>query len=98
MKTQDIISIGQFCKLYEIPYSFIDSLCKYELLDITVRKDEKYINKSQIKDIEKMIHLHYELEINFEGLDVILNLLEQISTLQQEVNELKNKLDYYTQE
>jgi hypothetical protein len=98
MKTQDIISIRQFCKLYEIPDSFIDSLCSYELLDITIFNDEMYISKSQIRDIEKMIHLHYELKINFEGLDVILNLLEQISTLQREVNELKNKLDYYTQE
>jgi hypothetical protein len=34
------------------------------------------IYKIQIKDIEKMIRMHYELDINLEGMDAVYNLLK----------------------
>ncbi len=96
METRDIIPVRQLCVHYEIPDSFFELLSSYELIETVRRSDEQCIPKSQIGKLEKIIRLHYELNINFEGLDVILRLQEQIMELQDEVNHLRNKLAFYT--
>jgi hypothetical protein len=45
-----------------------------------------------------MIRLHHELNVNAEGIDVVLNLLEKEMQLRQEVISLKNKLRLYENE
>jgi hypothetical protein len=94
MKKPTVISIQQFCTHYDIPPSFIESLSDFEIIEIIV-DDQKYIDINQITIIEKMIRLHYDLHVNFEGLDVILNLLSRIENLQDEINSLHNKLDFH---
>jgi len=89
------ITIQQFCVHYDVPTSFIDSLSNFELIEIIQEDDVRYIDESQINTIEKLIRLHYDLNINLEGLDVIVNLLNQIEKLQQEVTRLNNQLDFY---
>ncbi len=86
------ITISQFCEIYEIPSDFIESLQSYELIEVIQAENTAYIHDEQVAQIEKFIRLHYDLNINFEGLDVIHNLLNQLETLQQEVILLKNKL------
>jgi len=95
MKTKDIISIRQFCIHYNIPISFIKSLNEFDLVEIITIKKIQYINSTQIKEIEKMIHWHYELDINMEGLDVVNNLLKQVESLQDEIIMLDNRLKFH---
>jgi len=95
METNEYISIQQFCTHYNIPVSFISSLHDIELIKITTIQRTKCIDKSQIIDIEKMMRLHFELDINIEGIDAIHNLLKQVETLNKEINELNNKLNFY---
>jgi hypothetical protein len=95
METKDIISIQQFCIHYNIPISFITSLNEFELIKIITIQKVQYINITQIKDIEKMIRLHYELDINIEGIDVVYNLLKQVKSLQHEIKELDNRLKFH---
>ncbi len=94
MKNSAIISIQQFCSYYNVPVTFIESLSDFDLIEIIV-EDQKYIDIKQIHTIEKMIRLHYDLHVNFEGLDVITNLLRQIEDLQNEITSLHNKLDFH---
>jgi len=42
-----------------------------------------------------MLRLHYDLNINLEGIDAVTSLLKQISNLQQELLAVKNKLSLY---
>lgn len=95
MESKDLISIEEICKHYDIPKSFIQSLEEIELIKTTTLKKTQYIEITYVKNIEKMIRLHYELNINIEGLDVVNNLLEQVTQLQEEIHELKNRLKVY---
>ncbi|WP_158839900.1 chaperone modulator CbpM [Polaribacter sp. L3A8] len=95
METQNLISIQQFCKHYSIPKTFINELKEYELIEVIVENDDHYIKITQITEVEKMIRLHYDLNINLEGVDVIYNLLNQVSTLKKEITDLQNKLSFY---
>jgi hypothetical protein len=98
MDTKNLIPIDQLCGVYEIPESFIDDLCSYELVEVIDTDDARYIPQDHIKDIEKLMRLHFDLNINYDGLDVVMHLLERIEELEKEVNYLKNKLSIYSAE
>lgn len=95
MNTKDIISIHKVCSLYDIPDTFIDELSDFELIDLIDFQNEKYIYKNHLKDLERIVHLRYELNINPEGIDVISNLLNRIAQLEDEIKNLRNRLAFY---
>ena len=95
MKTEDLITIQKFCTHYKVPESFIDSLYEFELIKIVIEDENRCVSITQIKTIEKLMRLHYDLDINLEGMQAIYNLLNQVETLQERVNYLKNRLDLY---
>ena len=95
MDTNDLISIQRLCKHYKISNSFISKLNEYELIEIIESKNELYIYKTQITEVEKMIRLHFELNINMEGMDAIYNLMRQIDSLKNDILQLNNKLQFY---
>ncbi len=49
----------------------------------------------KLKDLEKFIRLHYELDINTEGIDAIAQLLNRVENMQDEITRLKNRLRFY---
>lgn len=95
METKNLISIQQFCAQYEIPVTFINALHEYELIEIIVTENKNYLKEAQIDRIEKMIRLHYDLEINLEGIHVIDNLLDRLENLQSQITTLNNRLKFY---
>lgn len=95
MKTKNLITIQQFCDHYDVPIGFVNALQEYELIEVVRLEDTVWLRKTQIKEVEIMIRLHYELNINMEGIDAVYHLLKQIETLQDNILELKNKLNCY---
>lgn len=98
METTHLISITQFCTSYNVPHSFIKTLHEYELVEITITENENYLQTNQLNDVEKMMRLHYDLDINFEGIDAIYNLLKQVERLKSEITTLRNKLNFYEEQ
>ncbi|TGV04349.1 chaperone modulator CbpM [Flavivirga rizhaonensis] len=92
MKTENFISIQHICTYYNVPESFIITLHDYELIEIFSVQNAPCVDKTQIRNIEKMIRLHYELDINFEGMDVIFNLLKKVELMNEDIIELHNRL------
>ena len=95
METRDLIPIELVCEHYKVPVSFINTLKEFQLIEIIVKKDDFYIHTTQIKAVEKMMRLHYELDINFEGMDAIFNLLKKVELLNEDIIELHNRLKRY---
>lgn len=92
MQTVNNITIQECCTHYSIETAFVHSLQQYGLIEIIHSEDEQYIHYEQLARLEKYIHLHYDLEINFQGLDAITHLLQHIENLQMEVKILRNEL------
>lgn len=95
MDTKNFISMKQFCEGYNVPESFIMSLHDYELIEIVTIKEIQHLSMAEINLIEKLITFHYDLNINLEGIHAISNLLNNIDSLQLEIKELKNRLNFY---
>ncbi|HLV14280.1 MAG TPA: chaperone modulator CbpM [Xanthomarina sp.] len=98
MDTENLITIQEFCSIYKVPKTFITSLYEFELIEITTKENTPCVRVTQIKEIEKLIRFHYEMDINLEGIHAIANLLNKVETLQNEIKNLHNKLDFYERE
>ncbi|MFC2098469.1 chaperone modulator CbpM [Bacteroidota bacterium] len=92
---KNLIAITTLCSTYEIEFSFIDALHKTGLIQIVIIEQDHFIHQDQIRDLEKMIRLHHELNVNMEGIDVVFNLLQKEKELREELIALKNRLRLY---
>ena len=95
MSPKDLIPVNEFCNIYEIEFSFINELDEYGLIEITRFDENAFIERERIKDIEKIIRLHNDLGVNFEGIDIINNLLERISMLENKLYSYQNRLSIF---
>ncbi|PIE87564.1 MAG: MerR family transcriptional regulator [Bacteroidetes bacterium] len=94
--TQDqLIAIVDLCKHYEVETSIFDEIENFQILEIVTISNKKYLNREHLNDVEKIIRLNRDLDINMEGIDVIFNLLKKVERLQNDMSELKNRLQIY---
>ncbi len=95
MQTDHLIRADQFCVQHNVEFSFISMLHENGLIDIMTIEENRFIHEDYLPDLEKMLRLHYELDINLEGIEAITHLLRRIEDLQNEMTRLKNKLRMY---
>jgi hypothetical protein len=95
MKKENMISAIEFCECHHIKISFIDSLKETGLIEFTSLEETPYIRESQLHDLEKIVRLYNDLDINPEGIDVVINLLRRMEDMQSEITLLKNRLRLY---
>lgn len=95
MEKGNMIPADEFCTSHNIEISFISSLQEAGLIEITTVKETDYIYESQLNDLEKIVRLYYDLDINLEGIDTVINLLQRISDMQDEITFLRNRLRFY---
>ena len=95
MNKGNIIPANEFCASHNIEISFINSLQDAGLIEITTIKETEYIYESQLNELEKIVRLYYELDINLEGIETVIHLLQRINGLQDEITLLRNRLRLY---
>jgi hypothetical protein len=95
MQKENLIAIDVFCANHNIEISFISSLQKTGLIEITTIKETKFIDLDQLKNLEKIVRFYYDLDINLEGIETITHLLLRINSMQEEIIALRNRLRLY---
>ena len=91
MEHENLIPVKEFCMYHQIDYSFLDSLQSSGLISVTSVQKQTFLPEDELLKVEKFIRLHYDLDINVEGLETISYLLEKLEKLQNELRELKNR-------
>jgi hypothetical protein len=92
MQRANPIAIDEFCSSWNIEISFINSLQENGLIEVVIINETACIDVSQLQQLEKYIRFYYELDINLEGIETIIHLLQRIDTMHDEINDLRNKL------
>jgi len=87
-----LIAIESFCDCHKIDGSFLESLNEFGLIEIVPVDNNRFLQEHQLQEVERMMRLHYDLEINIAGIDAIAHLLKRMNELQQEITSLKNRL------
>jgi hypothetical protein len=95
MQKEYLIAIDEFCTIHNIEISFITSLQQTGLIEITTIKESSFIDPVQLQQLEKIIRLYFEMDINLEGIEAIYHLLQKITSQQEEIIALKNRLRLY---
>jgi len=90
MEQDELIPVKDFCIYHNIEYSFIDSLENSGLISVTSVQQSTFIPLDEMSKLEKFVRLHYDLDINLEGIETINYLLEKIEAMQEEILQLKN--------
>jgi len=92
MENNETIAAEECCSYYNIELSFVQLLDEHGLINLSRADDKVFISHDELPNLEKYMHLHYELNINLEGLEAISNLLERIHDLQRQMVLLQNKV------
>ena len=90
MEQDELIPVEDFCIHHNIEFSFIDSLENSGLISVTSVQQTSFIHLDDMQKLEKFVRLHYDLDINLEGIETINHLLETIENMQKEILQLKN--------
>jgi hypothetical protein len=95
MDAKYLVAVDEFCSSHDIEISFISSLRESGLIEITTISEGDFIEAEQLKQLEKYMHMHYELDINLEGIETINYLLQRIDSMNDEIRSLRNNLSLY---
>jgi len=92
MENDELIPAEDFCMYHNIEYSFISSLEDSGLIRVTAVEQHTFIPADELQKLEKFVRLHYDLDINLEGIETINHLLEKIDEMNKQILKLKNKI------
>lgn len=97
MEKSNLIAVQTFCSSHKIGTDFIYSISEIGLIELVKmeEEDDDFIKETQLSDLEKTVRLHKDLHINNEGIAAVFELLQQLNSLNHEINQLRNKLAIY---
>lgn len=95
MANEKYILVRHFVERTNIEVEFVQSLHEYGLVAFEERENETFIDEGDISEIEKLFRLHHDLGINYEGLDVIKQMLDRMLKMEREMDLLQKKLRLY---
>jgi len=95
METEKYIPVLHLCDLYQMEIAFFKELNEEGLIEVVSRQNSMYVHEDKLYKVERIIRIHRELNINIEGIDVVLNLLEKVDKLQNEVYSMQSRLRLY---
>lgn len=95
MTNENLIPAEEFCTNHRVEFSFINSLYEFGLIEIITIRQTAFLNPEELPKLEQILLFNKELEINLEGIEVIIRLLERVDQIQNEMTILKNKLRLY---
>lgn len=83
------LSKTEIISIYNIEVHFFDELTAAGLLQVEEDKDDIYLAFDHLNRLERFANMHYDLDINIPGIEVIDRLLEQMQALKDENIKLK---------
>ncbi|MBK6752658.1 MAG: MerR family transcriptional regulator [Flavobacteriales bacterium] len=95
MTTEELISLELFCSHQGVEIAFVHALHERGLLQITVVQDRSFVAPEVLPHIEKLARMHYEMDINLEGIEAISHLLERVERLQSDMRAMHERLRLY---
>lgn len=95
MKTENLITVSDFCVYHNVEFTFIDRLQEAGLIEVRVVDQTTCIPMDGIQKVERLARLHTQLDVNEPGIAVIDNLLNKLQIMEQEVAVLRSRLRIY---
>lgn len=98
MTTEQLIAVEVFATHQGVETTFVHALHERGLIQITVVQEQHFLTPEQLARVEQLARMHYDLDINLEGLEAISHLLDRMDAAQEEARALRQRLRLYEQE
>ena len=95
MKNDEFIAIHVFARHQGVDPDFIHALHERGLIELIVVQEEPCARCEELARIEQLARLHYDLDINLEGLEAISHLLERMDAVQEDLRAMRERLQLY---
>ena len=92
------IAIEEFCTHHGVQVTLIREFADFGLVQLREQEQKAFVPEEEIEKLERMIRLHSELGINKEGLEIILNMRDQLVSLNSELETIRYRLKQLEQE
>lgn len=87
------LSFEEVCESCGISADYVYELIEYEIVrPATLAQEEMLFEVEQLRRIKTALRLKHELEVNMQGIAIILDLLEEMEALRAEKELLKKHL------
>jgi DNA-binding transcriptional MerR regulator len=84
-----LLTLSEVARLADIHPDLIKKLIALGLLDPEQTTPEPLFDKVSVLRVRRMMRLRNDLEVNWTGVGVIMDLLEKIEELEREIERLK---------
>jgi hypothetical protein len=95
MQNENLIPVDVCKTHYKVELSFLQILNEHGFIHLVSAEERQFIDTEELQTLEKFIRLHYDLDINMEGIEAINFLLERVQNMQDEIAYLRSKLTIY---
>jgi DNA-binding transcriptional MerR regulator len=84
--------VAEVSRLTGLPADVITRFLDLGLLDPVETKPEPFFTVSVVLRVRRIMRIHRDLDVNWAGIGVIMDLLERINALEHEVGHLRAEL------
>src|SRR3712207_191600 len=86
------IAIEEFCNLHGVEVRLIREFADFGLVPLHVENNQEFLPDKAISRLERTLRLFRDLEVNKEGIEVILHMRKQLKKLHREHEVLLRRL------
>ncbi|KAA5545718.1 chaperone modulator CbpM [Adhaeribacter rhizoryzae] len=86
------IAIEEFCSHHGVEVTLIREFAAFGLVPLHVEDNREFLPDKAITRLERTLRLFHDLEVNKEGIEVILHMRKQLKKLRREHNLLQHQL------
>ncbi|MEZ4893467.1 MAG: chaperone modulator CbpM [Saprospiraceae bacterium] len=76
MDKENLIEVSILCNSHNVETSFIHTLQSRGILEVITIDTTEFVEESSLRELEQIIRFHYEMDINLEGIETIMHLLQ----------------------
>jgi hypothetical protein len=96
MATQKLIAIKEFCVHHQIPADLILQMEQFEMVELVWIKRTGYIPAKSLSGLEQILRIYQDLQINLEGIQAVLHLLDKLEEKEAALQKLRDQLMFYS--
>lgn len=89
------ILYSECVRIYEVEGSFLDSLGELGLIRLFDSGDARFVEYDELEELEQFVRWHNDMDINAEGIEALHHMLVRVKRLQDEIDNLRNELQFY---
>jgi chaperone modulatory protein CbpM len=99
MRNTLVVDMQEFCQVVDMPVAYVMEIVEHGIVEPQGRwPDEWLFDTDSLSVAKRAVKLHHELDLEWDGVALALNLLEELEQVRAENRMLKQRLGRFLQD